>query len=57
MQRFSWEGALLWDWLYSSDAHLSHHDVEPLPNGNFLVLVWEKRSAAEEWASYYLLAL
>ena len=35
---------MVWEFDYSSDQHLSHHDVKPLPNGNVLVLAVEKKT-------------
>ncbi|MEB8344971.1 aryl-sulfate sulfotransferase [Flavobacteriaceae bacterium KMM 6898] len=32
--------------IYSSDNKIAHHDIEMLPNGNLLVLVWEKITAS-----------
>ena len=43
LQRFTWEGELVWDYLMADDFQTFHHDVEPLPNGNFLAIVWEHR--------------
>lgn len=34
-------GNVDWEFEYSSSTYLSHHDVELLPNGNVLILVWE----------------
>ncbi|PTM08731.1 MAG: hypothetical protein DA407_07355 [Bacteroidetes bacterium] len=34
-------GSIDWEFEYSSSTYLSHHDVEMLPNGNVLILVWE----------------
>lgn len=31
-----------WEFKYSSENYIAHHDVELLPNGNILFLVWEK---------------
>jgi hypothetical protein len=47
IDRILWDGLLVWSFLYSSDTGHQHHDVHPLPNGNVLVLAWEKHSAAE----------
>ena len=44
LEEFDWDGKLVWEFDYSSDTHLSHHDVKPLPNGNVLVLAVEKKS-------------
>jgi len=40
-QRFSWEGDLLWEFYMGPQ----HHDIEPLPNGNVLVIKNDLRSA------------
>ncbi len=47
LELFSWEGDLLWAWEYADDRVHQHHDVAPLPNGNILVLAWERITAAE----------
>jgi hypothetical protein len=51
VQEFDWNGALLWDFEYSSDQYLQHHDVEPLPNGNVLLIAWELKSSSEAIAA------
>ena len=47
VQRWSYDGTLLWDFRYNQPGVLSHHDVEPLPNGNVLLIAWEEKTAAE----------
>jgi hypothetical protein len=47
VQRVAWNGSLLWDYTYSSSTYLSHHDIEPLPNGNVLLIAWEVKTAAQ----------
>jgi len=47
LQEFSWDGKLLWDWKFADEHHLLHHDIEPLPNGNILVIAWEAKTAKE----------
>ncbi len=42
LQRFDWDGNLLWDFTYASDNRMHHHDFHPLPNGNVLLIAWEK---------------
>jgi len=44
VQEFAWDGELLWEFIHASDEYLQHHDVAPLPNGNVLMLAWEKKS-------------
>jgi hypothetical protein len=46
-ERISWDGELEWFWTYSSETHRSHHDIEPLPNGNILIIAWEYINATE----------
>ena len=40
VQKWSWDGVLLWDYQVSDDTIHQHHDVQPMPNGNILVLSW-----------------
>ena len=47
LERISWDGELEWSWEYSSETFISHHDVEPMPNGNILMIAWEERTEAE----------
>lgn len=51
VERFDWEGNKIWEFEYSSDEYLSHHDVEYLPNGNILMIAWEKKTQAEAVAA------
>ena len=48
-ERFNWEGELLWSYEINDANRQAHHDISLLPNGNFLALVWEKRSAEEAY--------
>ena len=53
---YDWQGELLWDMTISgnitgttsSNMFQHHHDIEPLPNGNFLIVAWE-RLYSSEW--------
>lgn len=47
LQEFDWEGKLVWDWVAATETWLQHHDIEPLPSGNVLVIVWESKSRQE----------
>jgi hypothetical protein len=47
VQRVSWSGTLLWEYTYSSSSYIAHHDIEPMPNGNVLILAWEVKTAAQ----------
>ena len=41
IRRISWEGEVLWEWTLATNEQILHHDIEPLPNGNVLLLAWE----------------
>ena len=43
LQEFTWDGKLVWDFTYYSDTRLPNHDVCKLPNGNVLMITWEKK--------------
>lgn len=42
----NWEGNLIWFFDYAeTNSHHQHHDIEPLPNGNILILAWEYKTS------------
>lgn len=45
---YDWYGHLLWEHEISSNTYQHHHDVQPLPNGNVLMLAWE-RLYSSDW--------
>ncbi len=47
IERYSWDGELEWGYNYAAANFHQHHDIEPLPNGNFLLIAWEKISREE----------
>jgi hypothetical protein len=47
IERLSWDSQMEWEWYYVGDSRRSHHDIEPLPNGNFLMIAWEAKSTEE----------
>lgn len=51
IQKVDWEGNLLWDFKYASQDHLQHHDIEVLPNGNVLLIAWERISKSDAIAA------
>ena len=51
VQCLSWEGELVWEYILSNSNYQHHHDVEPLPNGNVLMIAWEKKTADEAYAA------
>ena len=51
VQEFAWDGTVVWEFVYSNGEHCQHHDIEPLPNGNVLLIAWERKSEAEAIAA------
>jgi hypothetical protein len=47
VQEINWDGNVVWEFEYTSDQFLLHHDIEPLPNGNILMIAWDYISADE----------
>jgi hypothetical protein len=47
IQEFTWEGEMVWDFVVAGRQTMQHHDIAPLPNGNVLALVWERKSREE----------
>ncbi len=39
--RYDWYGNILWEYQFTNSPYSFHHDIEPLPNGNILLLAWE----------------
>lgn len=46
-----------WDFEYSSENYIIHHDAEILPNGNIITLVWERKKAEEAKAEGSILEI
>lgn len=47
IERFDWNNKLIWSYKISDSLQCQHHDICTLPNGNILVLVWEKKTKEE----------
>ncbi len=47
VEKYDWDGNLLWSYEVSSDTQLQHHDIFPMPNGNVLILIATIMSNAE----------
>ena len=48
---FDWDNTLLWDFCYNTPEGRLHHDIEPMPNGNVLMIAWEYKSREEAEAA------
>ncbi len=51
VEKFDWDGNLTWSFDYYSSGYSTHHDVEYLPNGDILLIAWEKKSYDEAIAA------
>ncbi len=45
--KLDWESNIVWEWLDADSGYTHHHDVEPMPNGNILVLGREFKTKSE----------
>jgi hypothetical protein len=46
-QHIDWDNNILWDFTFSTYDYCQHHDIQPMPNGNILVIAWERKSRQE----------
>ncbi len=44
IEEYDWQGKMVWEFDYATDTYMQHHDIKPLPNGNILMLVVEKKT-------------
>ena len=47
IQRIDVNDVVVWDYLFYESNYLQHHDFEPMPNGNVLMVAWERRTIEE----------
>ncbi len=51
VQKIGWNGTVLFDYTVSDANQCSHHDICPLPNVNVLLIVYERKTAAQVQAA------
>ncbi len=51
IEEYDWNGSLVWQFDYNTATYSQHHDIKPLPNGNILMLVVEKKTMSEAIAA------
>ena len=51
LKRIDWDGNIIWDYYINDDEYINHHDIEPLTNGNILVICWELKTKEEAIAA------
>jgi len=42
--KYNWSGQIIWEYEFADSMYIQHHDIEPLPNGNVLLLAYERIS-------------
>lgn len=47
----TWDNQLVWSYELNTAEERLHHDVEVLPNGNILMIAWERKSKEEALAN------
>ncbi|MBL8173190.1 MAG: SUMF1/EgtB/PvdO family nonheme iron enzyme [Bryobacterales bacterium] len=47
IEEFDWNGNLVWEFRHATRDYQLHHDIKPLPNGNVLALMVERKSEEE----------
>jgi len=51
IEEYDWNSNLVWQLDFSTDQYMQHHDIRPLPNGNIIMLVVEKKTYAQVLAA------
>ncbi|MCS6933959.1 MAG: aryl-sulfate sulfotransferase [Chitinophagales bacterium] len=51
VQKIDWNGNVLFDYTISNANEISHHDICPMPNGNVLLIVYEKKTGTQMTAA------
>ncbi len=51
VQEIATDGTVAWAFEYAGSQARLHHDIEPLPNGNVLMIAWELKTEAEAIAA------
>jgi hypothetical protein len=47
VQKVDWAGNVIWDFVYSTQQYCTHHDIHEMPNGNVLLIAYERKTPAE----------
>ena len=51
LERLSFDGTMQWDLIVNDAIRSMHHDIEPMPNGNVLVIAWDRMTVADAIAA------
>lgn len=47
VERFNWDGELVWSYRYADEHHCAGSNIAMLPSGNLLMVGWERKSKEE----------
>jgi hypothetical protein len=47
IQEFGWDGQLVWDFKFHNEKQIQHHAITRMPNGNVLLIVWERKTVKQ----------
>lgn len=51
IEKFDWKGNITWKFKLSDSLQTMHHDIEIMPNGHILAIVWERISKTDAVAA------
>lgn len=51
VQKVDWNGNIVFDYTVSDANQISHHDMCPMPNGDVLLIVYDKKTASQMTAA------
>jgi hypothetical protein len=51
IEQLSWTGRTLWRRDFADDQEMQHHEIDVMPNGHVLALVWERKTSQEAIAA------
>jgi len=47
VEKLKWDSQPIWSFNFTTTTQQPHHDIAPLPNGNFLLLLWDVHLESE----------
>ena len=47
IQKYNWQGDVVWEMMWANNQYQQHHDIEILPNGNILLISYDRKSQEE----------
>lgn len=50
LEIISWDNETIWSFEFNTPTRLQHHDLTQMPNGNLLIIAWERNTPEEQLA-------